>query len=544
VSVSPEGSGTRAPGRRLLPALLACSLAFALPAVAESSERPAARDGVEALIARLQRPTPLAGDLQVLSDSIGGRPTGSAALDRAVAWAIGRLRDAGLEDVGGEVYTVPLAWMPGEEHGEIVEPALSPDTESPLPIPVAAMPFSAPTPASGTVAEVVDAGAGREQDFAAAGTRLRGRWVMIHNPLEETLEELTEATVQLSGSPTPVEPLVEEFSEPHGLVAHVEAAGAAGILVQSARPRDLVYRHTLSLEDRMVSFPAAIVGREAAGRISRLLSRGGTVRFRLVARPQVLRNVAARNVVASVRGRELPQQEVVLGAHLDSWDLGTGAEDNGCNVALVIDLARQMMALARAGLRPRRTVRFVLYTGEELGLLGSQADVRRHRGGLDRIAAFVTVDMGSGSITGFSLGGRADMRTVVTEALAPVRGLGPFTETTDAFVATDNYDYLVEGVPNLVANQDPEPYLADNHAASDTFDKVDLQTLEHNAAVVAALVWGLADADQPLPARQNRSEVETLLHATGLEEQMRACDLWGPFASGERGRARQSPGDP
>src|SRR5262249_22102010 len=160
------------------------------------------------------------------------------------------------------------------------------------------------------------------------------------------------------------------------------------------------------------------------------------------------------------------------------------------------DVARQAAALAREGVRPRRTLRFALYTGEEAGLWGSFAEVRRHRAELDRVKAQVIFDAGSGKTSGFSLGGRAGrrpagaggraaMRPAVEAALAPVRARGPLTQTDDAFYGTDNYDYLLEGVPTLVANQDGPPYLPDYHAESDTYDKVDQAQLKANAGLAA-----------------------------------------------------------
>jgi Zn-dependent M28 family amino/carboxypeptidase len=276
-------------------------------------------------------------------------------------------------------------------------------------------------------------------------------------------------------------------------------------------------------------------------RIARFLAKGATVRVRATLTAATPENALARNVVAEVRGRERPDEVVILGAHLDSWDLGRGALDDGCNVALVLDVARQAAALARYGHRPRRTLRFALYTGEEQGLFGSWQQVRRQREVLDRVKAQVIVDVGSGRITGFSLGGRADLRAAAEEALAPARALGPFTHTVEAFLGTDNFDYLLEGVPTLVANQEGVPYLPDYHADSDTFDKVDARELKYNAAVTGVLVWGLADRAQPPAPRQTRGEVEKLVQATGLAHQMKTFGLWDAFAKGERGRRLSAP---
>ena len=180
--------------------------------------------------------------------------------------------------------------------------------------------------------------------------------------------------------------------------------------------------------------------------------------------------------------------------------------------------------------------RSVLYTGEEPGMYGSFAEVRNHRAELDQVQAQIIYDEGTGRTSGFSTGGRADLVSGVDAALAPVAAMGPFKQTNDAFVGTDNYDYLVEGVPTLVANQDGPPYLPDYHAESDTLDKVDVRELKANSAIAAVLAWGLADRPAPLGSRQSRAEVEALAKATGLEEQMKLFGLWDAFVSGARGR--------
>jgi len=304
----------------------------------------------------------------------------------------------------------------------------------------------------------------------------------------------------------------------------------------SNRPGRLLYRHNLSLDGSLSPLPGAVVEREGALLLGRLAAAGRPVKVRLRLGSASPEKARAKNVVAEVRGREKPEEVVILGAHLDSWDLGRGALDNGCNVALVIDVARQAMALAKAGQRPRRTLRFVLYSGEEAGLLGSWGEVGLHRAELDRVKAQVVFDEGTGRTTGFSLGGRADLKPTVDAILGTAAGLGPFTQTVDAFVGTDNYDYLLEGVPTLVANQAGAPYLPDYHAESDTFDKADLRELKANAAIAGVVAWGLADrAEAPAP-RQSRAEVEALLKATGLDEQMKTFGLWSDFASGARGR--------
>ncbi len=228
-----------------------------------------------------------------------------------------------------------------------------------------------------------------------------------------------------------------------------------------------------------------------------------------------------------------PEEVVILGAHLDSWELGTGALDNGVNCALVVDVAR---TLAESGLRPRRTVRFILFSGEEQGLLGSLAYVKTHKQELDNIVAVVIYDLGDGRVTGYSLQGRKDIESAVRELLRPVESWGANEHTTDAFMGTDNFDFLLEGIPTLVANQEPADYIENYHAASDTFDKVDIRDVKLHTAYAAVTLWGIAERPERLGPRQSRAEVEKLIMETALDQAMKLFGVWPQWQQGTRGR--------
>src|ERR1051326_9003324 len=161
--------------------------------------------------------------------------------------------------------------------------------------------------------------------------------------------------------------LFAEYFKSGPMVAAARKAGVAALLLQSTGPHGLLYRHPLALADAPYALPAAVVSREQAGRLARLAAHGD-VRVRLRLANKTGGPFQSRNVVAEIKGRERPDEIVLLGAHLDSWDLGTGADDNGANAALVIDAAR---AIHELKLKPRRTIRFVLFTGEEQGMWGS-----------------------------------------------------------------------------------------------------------------------------------------------------------------------------
>ena len=272
--------------------------------------------------------------------------------------------------------------------------------------------------------------------------------------------------------------------------------------------------------------------RTAAERTLRLLRSGVALEATVRSDLEVGGEYESYNVVGDIRGSERPEEIVVMGAHLDSWGLGTGALDNGCNVAMLIDVARQIRAL---GLQPRRTLRFVLFNGEEQGLVGSWKYTVEHTDELDDHIVGASFDIGSGAIVGFFTGGRPELAEFIDELLAPVSGLGDFHQIDIPIVGTDNYDFMMQGLPNLVALQEDANYGPHYHARTDTYDKVDLGQLRLNAAITAAVAYGFADSDWRIP-RFDRAGLEALIEATDLEAQMRSFGLWEAWLSGARGR--------
>ena len=328
---------------------------------------------------------------------------------------------------------------------------------------------------------MVDAGDGSPEAYARLGAKAKGAIALVSSTEMRTLDDL-----------------FADYMHEEALLNAARSAGVSGLWLQSNHVRGLLYRHPMFFP---VDFPVAVVGREAANRLLTLAAKSEvTVSLRIS--NQTGGAYTTRNVVAEIKGREKPEEIVLIGAHLDSWDLGTGANDNGVNAALVLDVARGMKEL---GLVPRRTVRFVLFTGEEQGMYGSAAYVQSHAAEMDNHVAMIVYDTGSGRTTGFFLGGHEETRRAVDEALLPVAGLGPFQHPLDAFDGTDNFDFLLSGVPNLLANQDAAPYIPDYHASSDTFDKVDARESQANVAIASALVWGLAERPDRPGKRQSRA---------------------------------------
>jgi len=461
------------------------------------------------MIRSAEGPSPLDENLRTLTDSIGGRVTGSPAAGRAAAWAVEALRRAGVDEVHTEKFTVAAGWSEGQTRLEVLSPA-------PFPVRLVSGGWSPPTPVGGITADIVDVEAGDESGFAKAGAAVKGAILLVHSTPLVTWDDLD-----------------REYDVQPGIIERARKAGAAAIFWMSTRPNLLLYRHTTTPEGRIEALPQAIVAREDAGRIARFLEAGQKVRVRFEMPNQVTGPVESENVVGEIRGREKAGEFVLLGAHLDSWDLGTGALDNGCNAAMVIDAARVIHA---SGNIPRRSIRFVLFTGEEEGELGSRAYAHAHRAELDHMVAAIIYDAGVGRVTGYSLGGRKDLLAGVREALEPLKSVGPMEFTFDAPGDTDDLDFVLEGVPALVANQEPANYMLNYHAASDTFDKVDFVELKRNEAIATVTAYALADASARIGRRQTRAEVEQLLKESGLEESLKKEGAWAAWEKGERGR--------
>ncbi len=482
---------------RLLVALVALLLPTALPAQSDDASR---------LVAALLGDTPMVGDLRTLTDEIGGRPTGSVANQRAFEWALDRFRQAGVE-ARKEPFRMPGLWLERSARATVKGSRVSFGAR------VAALPFSTGTPGAGLTAPLVDAGRGAETDFAALGARAKGAFVLIE----------TDELLDLEG-------LFREYVEAGRIERRAISAGAAGLVYMSSRPGNTLARHNAAL-GWANRHPMMMMERDGAARALRLLRAGTALTLTAVLDLRSGPAYTTHNVIGEIRGSTRPDEIVVIGAHLDSWDLGTGALDNGANSAMVLDIARQ---IRRLGLTPARTIRFALWNGEEQNLNGSYGYTLSHAAEMDRHVMASSYDIGTGRITGFFTGGRAEMVPVLERALAPVAALGPFTHLNAPIVGTDNYDFMMQGVPNLVANQESANYGPNYHARSDEFHRADLRQLRLNAAIAAAATWGFATLDLSLP-RQTAAQVDSMVRNTDLAEQMKAFNVYESWAAGRRG---------
>ncbi len=237
------------------------------------------------------------------------------------------------------------------------------------------------------------------------------------------------------------------------------------------------------------------------------------------------------NVVAEIRGREKPDEWVLLGAHLNLSGPATSAAGGPSNAAVVIEAARDIQL---TGARPRRSIRFVLFDGEGLGMTGSWAYVQAHRNELDHECAAILILAGDSHVDGFELNGRGDIESGVREAVKPIESLGGTHTALSAPVEMESFDFVVEGVPVVIATNlagDPRRSYALRIST-----KIDINELKRNTAIAAVTTFGIAERTAPLGPRQTRAEVGSLLKSTGLEQSMKSSGLWPLWESGERGR--------
>jgi len=502
--------------------LKALWLCFILSAVCLAATPPAETDDAALIIQAALQPSLLESNLQHLTDEIGGRVPGTPAMQHAIEWGVKALTVAGADSVHTEGFTIPNSWSEGQtemtvtafyEVGNAKVGGLLPTIFRAHAVSVAWAPALAPE----KHVPVVDVGSGSSADFAKAGN-ISGKLVLVHSRVLKTWDDL-----------------FAEYSNAPPVIAAAVKGKAKAVAFIATREHDILYRHTNSSEGEIDQIPQVLVAREDGERISRLLASGHPVWADLSIPNQVGGPIKSANVIAEIKGSEKPDEFVILGAHLDSWELGTGALDNGCNAALVVDALR---AIKASGLKPRRSIRFILFSGEEEGLLGSRAYSRAHRPELDKAAGVIIYDSGTGKTTGFADGGRKDVLDTARRLFAPLQQFGVTEMKTGMEWGTDHFDFMLEGVPTFVADQEEANYLENYHAVSDTYDKVDFAQLKKHVAEAAEFSFALANLPEKIGPRFTRDQIEQSMRETHSDEMMKANGLWDAWQSGRLGRQK------
>lgn len=484
---------------------------------------PADNIDVNKIIQAALAPSPVQENLRRLTDEIGGRVPGTPAMQHAVQWGMQAFSAAGADSVHSEGFEIPNSWSEGAtemtattSHQVSTTGVGGGTVLSSFRVRAVSIAWAPALPPVKHV-PVVDIGQGTDADFQKSGD-VTGKILLVHTVVLKTWEDL-----------------FAEYANAPPIVDRAVKAKAKAIAFMATREHDILYRHTNSQSGEIDRLPMVIVAREDGERMARLLAAGNLVWADLSIPNQLGGPFKTSNVIAEIRGSERPDEYVILGAHLDSWELGTGALDNGCNAALVIDALR---AIKAAGVTPRRTIRFILFSGEEEGLLGSRAYALNHRAELDRAAGVVIFDSGTGKTTGFSLGGRQDVVPVAKQIIAPLTQFDAKELKLDMEWGTDHFDFMLEGVPTFVADQQEANYLENYHAVSDTYDKVDFPQLKKHVAEAAALTFELANLNEKIGPRLSHDQIEQTMRDTNSVEMLKAFGLWDDWQSGRRGRQK------
>jgi Zn-dependent M28 family amino/carboxypeptidase len=280
--------------------------------------------------------------------------------------------------------------------------------------------------------------------------------------------------------------------------------------------------------DTYYDIPVVSMAAEDQEQLERYVDRGQTVRLKIDVQNRVTDGpVETANVVGDIRGTEHQDQIVVVGGHLDSWDLASGATDNGVGAAATLGAAQ---AIIRSGQKPRRTIRFVLFTGEEEGLLGSIAYVKAHQSEMANYIAAVILDNGQGPVVGFQLGGRADLIPSVQKFATSLQAFGELKVDDDVEFGTDTGPFILAGLPGINLNQDSPDYKYTHHSAVDTFDKVQADILDRDSTVMALTAFWIADRPGRLASPSSPEKTAQMLVDKHQDTVLKLFGLW-PFGN-------------
>ncbi len=471
---------------------------LALPAADETSPFTAADAQI---LAEIHDHSEAAQNLEYISDNIGQRLTGSPQLKAANDWAAETFRKYGLTNVHLESWKIAHTWTRGTAKARIISPA-----EHPLTIASAGW---APATNGAVHGPVVYFDAQKKEDFEKFHGKLKGAVVITQKPeslsppqKEEPFADLArpmQAPLPRKGDPIPTSPFAALAAAARERNEFFKQEGVAAVLRDSNKPHALLNMTGVGGEKFDIGpIPTAFITGEGYRMLYRMLQHGPVeVEIEIT---NTISDAATDvyNTVAEIRGSEKPDEVVILGAHLDSWDLGTGSTDNGTGSAAVLEAAR---ALAKLNLKPKRTIRFVLFSGEEEGLVGSKRYVQSHKDELDKISAVLVHDTGTGKVLTLGLHDNYQDREIVDKVLSPLGDLKLLEPSMVRTFGTDHASFDDVGVPGFWCIQDGAEYTKTHHSQSDTFDKVWKDDLNQGAQVLAAWAYNTAQLPDMLPRR-------------------------------------------
>jgi hypothetical protein len=421
--------------------------------------------------------------LRHLTNSIGPRLSGSPQAAQAVYYVAAQMSALGAE-VTLEKAKVPH-WIRGTETAELLSwPGQTPETTQKIVL--TALGGSIATPPEGLTAEVVVVDNWAQLHALPAGA-VKGKILLFNHAFDKQLAAQGNGLNAYGGG------VVYRGAGP---IAGA-AIGAVAVLVRSVGGADFRLPHTglTQYSDSVPKVPAAAVSAEDADLLKDLASQG-PVKLHLTLTPQTLPDADSYNVIADWKGAEHPEQVVIVSGHLDSWDLGTGAIDDGAGVVVSMQAIHLLQQL---GIHPRRTVRFIAWMSEEEGSEGAAAYMTNHAAGLANHIAAIESDLGADHPTGIYYAGKPELGDWLRPLSNVLDPIGAETLVASPETGEDINALTEKGVPSFAPVQDNRFYFNYHHTAADTLDKVDPKHLSENAAVMTVLAYALADSAEPAP---------------------------------------------
>ena len=475
------------------------TLAWKARAANDESDSIAAVDAQ--ILGEIREHSELMVNLEYLSDRIGPRLTGSPLLKQANDWTSEMFRKYGLENVHLESYTIPHAWIRGTATARILAP-----TEHPLTIASAAW---APSTKGVVHGKIVYFDAKKPEDYPKFHGKLKGAIVITQDPQPlsppRPMDPNFMATARMQeppppvGQPMPPDPYDKYLEDAKKQADFLVKEGVVAVLRDSNKPHGLLNMTDATFEPfTMGPLPTAFVTGEGYRMIFRML-KSGPVEVEL----QIKNSLSAKpvevfNTVADLHGSEKPDEMVILGGHLDSWDLATGSTDDGTGSMVVLEAAR---ALSKLKVRPKRTIRFALFSGEEEGLIGSKEYVKAHKDEWSKISGVLIHDTGTGRVLTIGMHDDYPARAQMDQVIAPLSELKLLEPSMRRTYGEDSFSFAEVGVPGFWCVQSMAEYRLTHHSQSDTFDKIWKDDVNQGAQVLAAWAYNTANLPDLLARR-------------------------------------------
>ncbi len=494
--------------RSCLGSLFCFSLCLAVVFAGEDSPKPVASapdkspatDLDRKIIKEIQDHSEVQPNLTYISDVIGSRMTGSENLKKANQWAAEKFKAYGLENVQLEPWEIPAAWERGFVHMKLVEP------DNGRHITAAARAWTPGTKGRVT-GEVVVVEATKPEELDTYKGRFKNAIVILSPP--STITPILEI-----GKPrAPSAPRRPPFQGGGMAIRQqvmelAQKEGAACVLTDSSKPHGLLnMTGSWRVGDRagaVEPLPSLFVTHDHYSLLYRLASRKDVPPTKVeveIVNKNIPGPITVYNTVGEIRGSEKPDEFVVIGAHIDSWDLGQGTTDNGTGTTVVLESARAIAKLAKQGIRPKRTIRFALFSGEEQGLFGSKEYVKKHKSEMPKTSMALVHDTGTGRVTEIPLQGFNSAKTVLDPELAILKEL-KVEVVVGTQGGTDHLSFATEGVPGFAFHQDPAEYYLTHHTQSDTLDKARWPDLIQGSQVMSITAMRVANLPEMLPRQR------------------------------------------